>query len=54
MATPLTVTALPVPTFLLSMVPLLTEDRSTLTLSPAAAPVSVADVADTATVVVPS
>ena len=50
----MTVTALLVPTFLLAVVPLETEDRSTDTLSPATAPTSVAEVAETATVVVPS
>ena len=52
--TPATATALAVPAFLLATVPLLTDDRSTFTLSLPSTPVSVAAVALTATVVVPS
>ena len=47
---PLTVTALPVPT-LSATVPLLTEDRSTATLSLPMTPVSVEEVVLTATLV---
>jgi hypothetical protein len=51
---PSTVTALPVPTFLSAIVPLVTPLRSTLTVSPGITPTGVALVAVMATTLVPS